>query len=466
MDLITDVKTAYTWLGIAVAFIFYYGLSAHGLPKEQALAACIAGITVIWWITEALPVPVTSLVPIVAFPLFGIVDYKEIALSLGNHVILLLMGAFMLSKAMEKSGVAKRLAVYLLRLVGVDSGKRLVFGFMLTSSLLSMWISNTATTLMMLPIAMAVMKDLSSTNPANKQLRQALILGIAYAANVGGVGTLVGTPPNIIFAGIYQELTGSDFSFALWLSVGFPVILLAIPIMSLWLTRRVGKTEPVELPKLSVWRVEERRTLLIIALTAFAWVTRKEPLGGWSQLFGLPLVGDSTVVLIAIIILFALPNGKGGRLLDWEHAKAIPWGTLLLFAGGIALAKGMNAAGLVAHLAEGLQGLTVLPVYVMMLSLCLIVTFLTEVTSNTATTTLLMPVLAACAMATGVSPELLMVPAALSASCAFMLPVATAPNAIVFGTGEFRVTDMLREGIVLSLLLALIIASVSYVRLL
>ena len=459
------IKKWSTLFGLIIALMGYTLLNAHGLPHPQAIAAAIALLTLLWWITEALPIPATSLVPLAAFPLFGIVSHKTIAYSLGNHVILLLMGAFMLSKAIEKSGIAKRLALYLLYIIGGQSGKRLVLGFMLAASFLSMWLSNTATTLMMLPIAMACIDNLDLLNNRNRQLQQALILGIAYAANVGGVGTLIGTPPNLIFAGIYEELTGNYFDFSAWLAIGLPIVMIALPFMAWWLTRGLEKTAPVELPRLDAWRQEEWRTLLIVGLTAIAWITRKEPFGGWSLAFNLPMVGDSTVVLVAVILLFATPNGKSGRLLDWEHAKTIPWDTLLLFAGGIALAKGMSASGLVTVLANKLAILTVLPTYAMLLSLCLIVTFLTEMTSNTAITTLLMPLLASVAMATKLPPSLLMIPAAISSSCAFMLPVATAPNAIAFGTGTLHISDMIKKGFILSLLLAFIIATVCYLQL-
>lgn len=405
------------------------------------------------------------MVPIAAFPLFGIVNHKAMAASLGNHVIVLLMGAFMLSKAMEKSGVVKRLALVMLNAVGANSGKRLVLGFMLATAVLSMWISNTATTLMMMPIALAVMGQFEKNEQHTPQLKQALILGIAYAASLGGVGTLIGTPPNVIFAGIYQELTSQEFHFATWMTVGMPVVMIGIPIMAAWLTRNVGKTAGVNLPRIGAWRIEEIATMAIVVLTALAWMTRLAPWGGWSSWLGLKTVGDSTVVLIAVICLFLFPNGKGGRLLNWKYAQAIPWGTLILFAGGIALAKGLSEAGVVKQMALGLAHITNLPLYPMILILCLMVTFLTELTSNTATTTLLMPLLAAVASATDVTPAQLMIPAAMSASCAFMLPVATAPNAIAFGTGELTVKTMMREGVVLSVVMAFIIATVCYIRL-
>lgn len=444
-------------IGPLLAFLSYLLLSKLGLDDKAAIAAAITILTVVWWVTEAIPIPATSLVPFALLPMFGILDHKTVASSLGSHVILLLMGAFMLSKALEKSGAHERLAVYMVRLVGVSSGRRLVLGFMLAAGFLSMWISNTATTLIMLPMALAILSHVD-----NRRLKVALILGIAYAASVGGLGTLIGTPPNIIFAAIYEENTGNEFSFFAWMKIGIPVVLISLPIMALWLTRNVTLEHDIELPTLGEWRPEEKRTLIVFGLTALAWITRGEPFGGWSALLDIKIAGDSTVALLAVVIMFVVPNGKGGRLLDWKTANSIPWGMLLLFAGGIAIAKGFTASGLSAILGEWLTSLSSLPPILMILTICLVVTYLTEITSNTATATLLMPILAVAAISTGIDPEILMIPAAMAASCAFMLPVATAPNAIAYGTGEIEIQDMVKEGFILSLIVSSIVAMVCY----
>jgi sodium-dependent dicarboxylate transporter 2/3/5 len=447
----------FIFLGPILAFGFYFLLSQFGLADKPAIAAGITLLTVIWWVTEAIPIPATSLVPFALLPLFGIVDHKTVASSLGSHVILLLMGAFMLSTALVKSGAHERMAVYMIRLVGVSSGRRLVFGFMLATAMLSMWISNTASTLIMLPIALAIL-----THVNNRKLKVALILGIAYSASVGGIGTPIGTPPNVIFMGIYEETTGREFGFLEWMKIGLPVVLISIPLMALWLTRSVTLDEKIQLPTLPKWRSEEKRTLIIFGLTAFAWITRGAPFGGWSELFNTPSAGDSTVALAAVVIMFMTPNGKGGRILDWNAAKEIPWGMLLLFAGGIALAKGFAASGLSSMLGEWLSSLANLPMIAMVLTLCLVVTYLTEITSNTATATLLMPILAVVGTSMGVDPAILMIPAAMAASCAFMLPVATAPNAIAYGTGEIEIKDMVIEGALLSFVVSCVVAAVTF----
>ncbi|MFQ3289299.1 MAG: sodium-dependent dicarboxylate transporter 2/3/5, partial [Alteromonadaceae bacterium] len=360
-------------IGPLLAFCSYWLLLHLGLDDKAAIASGITLLTVIWWVTEALPIPATSLVPFALLPLFGIVDHKAVASSLGSHVILLLMGAFMLSKALEKSGAHERLAIYMLRVVGVSSGRRLVFGFMLAAGFLSMWISNTAATLIMLPMALAILHQVD-----NPKLKVALILGIAYASSVGGIGTVIGTPPNVIFMAIYEEQTGREFGFLAWMKIGVPVVLIALPIMAFWLTRNVKLEHEIEIPKLGVWRAEEKRTLIVFGLTALAWIFRKEPLGGWSGYFDISIAGDSTVALFAVVVMFIVPNGKGGRLLDWDTAKSIPWGMLLLFAGGIAIAKGFVASGLSNLLGSWLTSLANLPVVVMILTICLVVTYLTE----------------------------------------------------------------------------------------
>lgn len=451
-------KNTFIYLAPIISLLSYFCLIFLGLKEPAAITAAITILTVTWWITEAIPIPATSLVPFALLPIFGIVDHKAIAASLGSHVILLLMGAFMLSKAIEKSGAHERLAMYMIKIVGSGSARRLVLGFMLSTAILSMWISNTATTLIMLPIALAILKHAKG----NGELAVALILGIAYSASVGGIGTPIGTPPNVIFMGIYEEHTGKEFSFLAWMKIGIPVVLVAIPLMAIWLTRKVKLTEKIHLPSLGAWRTEESRTLWVFALAALLWIFRKEPFGGWSGLLNMPDVGDSTVALFAVVLMFITPNGKGERLLNWSTAKDIPWGMLLLFAGGIAIAKGFSASGLSTLLGDWLSSFTELPPLLMMLSICLVVTYLTEITSNTATATLLMPILAIAAISSGYDPTIFMIPAAMCASCAFMLPVATAPNAIAYGTGLLSIKQMVKEGAILSATLSIIIAFVCY----
>jgi sodium-dependent dicarboxylate transporter 2/3/5 len=356
---------------------------------------------------------------------------------------------------MAESGAHRRIALYMVNLFGGDSARGLVLGFMAAAAVLSMWISNTATTLMLLPVALAVLEQ------SQKSLAIPLLLGIAYAASIGGLGTPIGTPPNLIFMQVHLDQFGHAPSFPEWMVWGIPVVVLFVPLAGLWLTRGITLKAPVSLPQVGAWRPAEKRVMIIFSLTAFFWITRQAPFGGWSGLFGLPQANDASVALIACVIMAALPNGEGGRLLRWKAANRIPWGVLLLFAGGITIAHAFMQSGLAEIIADQLGAIVDLPPWLLILSICLSVTFLTEVTSNTATASLLMPLLAATSVATGIDPMLLMVPAALSASCAFMLPVATAPNAIVFGSGKIRVKDMARAGFALNLVGAVIITLVS-----
>jgi sodium-dependent dicarboxylate transporter 2/3/5 len=442
---------------IAAIGAYYLCFITFGFQQSAAITAGITVLTVIWWVSEALPIPVTSLLPFALFPLFGVLSHTEVSSALGSHVILLLMGAFILSKSLERSGVHKRLAIMMVNAIGAHSKKRLVFGFMVATAMLSMWISNTATILIMLPIALAVLSQVPE-----RTLKIAMILGIAYSASVGGIGTLIGTPPNVIFAGLYEQQSGQEFSFLTWMMVGIPCVIVAIPIMAVWLTRKLKGPLQIDLPIAGKWRTEEIRTLSVFALAVLAWITRNEPFGGWSDWLGIQMAGDSTVALAAVVIMFLVPNGKGEKLLDWQTAVSIPWGMLLLFAGGIALAKGFTVSGLSKLIGDGLSSFTQFPLLATVLLLCLCVTYLTEITSNVATATLLLPILYLVGISYGVDPVVLMVPATMAASCAFMLPVATAPNAIAYGTGEIEIKDMVKEGAVLSFTISSILALLTY----
>jgi len=449
--------------GPLLGLLLFFTVTALGLSRDAAWTAAITAVCATWWVTEPIPIPATSIIPFAAFPLTGVLTHKEIATAYGHTLILLLLGGFILSTAMAASGAHKRLAVGMVRMVGGAGGSRLILGFMLATAVCSMWISNTATTLMLLPVALAVLEQ-DEEGGGGDTLKVPLLLGIAYAASIGGMGTPVGTPPNVIFMGIYSEATGTEIAFLDWMKIGIPAVAILIPITWVYLTRNLKGSRPLKLPTLGEWAPAEKRVLAVFGLTALAWVTRTTPFGGWSKLFDVPGAGDSTVALAAVVALFLIPNGKGGRMLDWETAAKIPWGLLLLFGGGIGIARGFEASGLSTALGSWLAndlGITAWPVVLMTITICMAVTFLTEVTSNTATTTLLMPVLAAAGIAAGIDPAALMVPAALSASCAFMLPVATAPNAIVFGTDMVTTKVMAREGFALNIVGALIITAIT-----
>ncbi|MDG1013373.1 MAG: SLC13 family permease [Luminiphilus sp.] len=420
----------------------------------MVVTSVTALLCIFWWIFEPIPIPVTSLLPLALMPMFGVLTPAQTGAAYGSPLILLLMGGFLLSRGMESTGAHKRVALGVIRLVGSESPRRLVLGFMISGAALSMWISNTATVLMLLPVALAVLDSAEQ----KERLAAPLLLGLAWSCSIGGMGTPIGTPPNLIFMQVYEDATGQAIGFAQWMSWGVPVVVTMIAVTALWLTRSLPNKLLVTLPETTAWRSAEKRVLVVFGLTGLAWMTRSEPFGGWRELLGIPGANDASVAFLAVIVLFVLRDNEGTPLITWQEAARIPWGVLLLFAGGICLASAFVASGLSAVAGEALVVLTTLPTYLMLLLICLAVTFMTEATSNTATTALLMPILAAAAIAAGVEPALLMVPAAMSASCAFMLPVATAPNAVIYGTDRVGISTMFREGLLLNLVGAFVVS--------
>ncbi len=442
-------------LAILICWIFHY---FGEMETKAVITLGIAIWTALWWIFEAVPIPIASLLPLSLLPLFGILEPKVVGEKYGHPLVLLLFGGFLLSKAMEKSGAHKRIALIMVN--ACPSGEKfLILGFMIATAFLSMWISNTATTLMMLPMALAVIQG-----SRNHQLTIPLLLGIAFAANVGGIGTPIGTPPNLVMIGAYSDLGYPELSFSEWMKFGIPVTIIMVLMIWLWLSRGITDRRKISLPHPGNWRVAEVRTLIVFGLTALAWITRSEPFGGWKTWLDLPNANDASVAFLAVIALFCIPSGNSqkDRLLDWKTANQIPWGMLVLVGAGLCLGEGFKQSGLSAKIAGTFSGIENLHLMGLLLGVCLLVTFLTEMTSNTATTNVLMPILGAAATASSIDPILLMIPAAMSASCAFMLPVATIPNAVVFGTGEVTVKRMAREGLVLNLLGALIISIICY----
>ena len=447
------------WPGLVSGLCLAVIMTVLEQPEAIVITAVVAWLCMLWWIFEPLPIPVTSLLPIAVFPISGVLTPEQVGASVGSPLIILLLGGFLLSRGMESTGAHHRIALSVVNLVGGHKPRRLVLGFMIAGALLSMWISNTASILMLMPVALAVLASCSDRN----SLAAPLLLGLAWSCSIGGLGTPIGTPPNLILVQVYEENTAQTISFGQWMSWGIPVVLILLPLAWWWVTRAVPRELDIQLPAVGPWRSAERRVLVVFGLTAVAWITRAEPFGGWQTWLDLPAANDASVALLAVVALFVVRDDQREPLIDWAKASQIPWGVLLLFGGGICLARAFVASGLSAQVGDALTAVAVLPVFAMMLLLALAVTFLTEATSNTATTALLMPVLAAVALAVEIDPLWLMVPAAMSASCAFMLPVATAPNAVVFGSGELPIRRMVREGFALNLMGALLIATVAWV---
>lgn len=444
---------------------------------------CVALLMAVWWITEAVPLAVTSLLPVALFPLFGIMDGKTVSGAYFNDVIFLFMGGFLVALAMERWGLHRRIALYILDFTGV-SPSRILLGFMLASFFLSMWISNTATVMMMLPIAMSVINQLDGLMKPGKSsgFSVGLLLGIAYSASTGGMATLVGTPPNLSFSRIFHIYfpLAPEISFAAWMMFALPVsVLMAAFIwIFLYFRFRPSKAEWTEIDKntftnqlkaLGKSSREERIIFVVFILLAFLWIFRSDldlgefSIPGWAGLFPeSKFINDGSIAIFMAVLLFLIPSKKGGTLLDWPTASKLPWNILLLFGGGFALATGFKESGLSLWFGEGLSGIAGLhPLYIIF-SVALLMTFLTELTSNTATTEMIIPILAGIAISSGIHPLLLMIPATLSASMAFMLPVATPPNAIIFGTSRISVRQMATTGLIINLFGAVIVTVMMY----
>jgi len=441
------------------------GLSDKGV-SVLAATAWIA----IWWITEAIAIEATALLPLILFPLAGVSSLGDTGAAYGHKFIFLFLGGFMIALTIEKWNLHRRIALHIIELVGT-SLIRVILGFMLSTALLSMWISNTATTVMILPIGMAVVAKLGEAfdRKDRNNFRKALMLAIAYSASIGGMATLIGTPPNLIFAGVVEETYQIEITFLQWFSLGLPVAVVLLIICWYYLSYRAfplkglqfpgGKTVIKEqLKNLGPMSRQEKMVLAVFGLTALAWVSRS-----FLLVKLIPKVDDTIIALTGAILLFILPSGKRGeRLLSWQDAVKLPWGVLLLFGGGIALAVGFQSSGLAQWIGTQLQTLGGVPIFILVLVIVATVNFLTEITSNLATTTILLPILAALAVMMGVHPFLLLIAATLAASCAFMLPVATPPNALVFGSGHIQMSDMIRTGVWLNLISILLLTLIVY----
>ncbi|MGI9517468.1 MAG: SLC13 family permease [Pirellulaceae bacterium] len=470
----TDPRIGIT---LCAALALLLGLTAwwSGMSGNTAIMAGLAAFMAVCWVTEVVPIPVTSLFPLALFPLFGVAPVDEVAASYGKPVIYLFLGGFLLALGLQRSGVHRRIALWIVDNAG-SQPSRLILGFMLASAGLSMWISNTATVLVMLPIALAVLEEAKQSGvspPALSKFGVALMLGIAYAADIGGMATPVGTPPNLVLLQLYSELVPDKppLGFGQWMIMGLPLSAIFLSCGWLLLTKVVfrfpgeslfGETDVIRSAResLGTIRRDEWITVIVFMVAAFLWMTRAKlqfgalTIPGWQSLLGLELMGDASVAIAAAAVLFMIPSTDhpGETLLTWKQATDIPWGLLLLFGGGFALAKGFELSGLSESIGEALTAFKDVHPIVLVATVCLCITFLTEVTSNTATTSLILPILAEASRAMGIDPLLLMIPATLSASCAFMMPVASPTQAIVFGSGYVSIRQMVRAGIWFNLL--------------
>lgn len=471
-----------------------------GMSPEAHKTAAVAVLMICWWISEAVHIGVTGFVPIALFPLLGVTSSGAVSAHYGNHLIFLFVGGFIIAQAMERWNLHRRIALAIIDRFG-SRPRPIVLGFMVATALLSMWISNTATTMMLLPMAMAVVNQLVGSAqvrgaPEGVQHEQlardtfgpVLLLGIAYAASIGGLGTVVGSPTTVAFLGFATEAFPDlpPIGFAQWSMIGLPIIVVFVPLTWLYLCRfgtaiplsavRFSSSQSVirdERAALGAMSVPEKRVMIVAASTGLLWILRAPIdlggffLPGWSQLFPVPgSVHDSTVAMTMAILLFMLPSGKSGdasRLLDWRHAaRGTPWGIVFLLGGGFALAAGITESGLAAWLGAWLGVLGGLPSWVLVVAVCVLTTAMTETTSNVATVLMLSPVVAAMAGEVGVHPYLLLIPMAVTSSFAFTLPVATPPNAIIFSSGWITIPQMVRAGVLLDVIGLLIVPMAVY----
>ena len=456
------------FLFILIKFFFH----PEGLDDSaNAILASTVWIAV-WWITEAISIPATALLPIILFPLTGGLSLSETTSSYGHKYIFLFLGGFILAIAIEKWNLHKRIALNIIKLIGTNIN-RIILGFMVATALLSMWISNTATAVMILPVGMAIIAQLQDNPKTQKDenliFGKALMLAIAYSASIGGMATLIGTPPNLVLAGVIESTYHTEITFSQWFMFGFPISVILLFICWVYLTKFAFKFNQKEFPggkseiekqlkELGKISYEEKAILSVFLLTAIAWISRSFLLVKW-----LPEIDDTIIAIIASIVLFLVPNSKKNKaLISWEDTVKLPWGILILFGGGMALALGFESTGLASWIGNQLTSLEGVSVFVLLLILITSVNFLTEITSNMATTAMLLPVLVSLATVIDVHPYILLVSATVAASCAFMLPVATPPNAVVFGSGYLKIEDMVRKGIWMNIISIIILTLIVY----
>ncbi len=449
-------------------FILTMALISPGDPAAGGMSAGARGVLAgtlwiaVWWITEAIPIAATSLLPIILFPLTGGLDIHATTKAYGHPMIFLFIGGFMIAVAIERWHLHRRIAMKIIAAMGTKSS-RIILGFMLATALLSMWISNTATAMMMMPIGLAIVDQLNAFQAQQNEnsgfhptvFGKALMLSIAYAASIGGMATLIGTPPNLVFLGIVKQLYNVEISFVQWMYFGLPISVVLLMICWIYLVRFAFPIRQQQIPgsqaemarqlaALGKMTREERRVLIIFGLTALAWITRSFILSKF-----IPGINDTVIAISGALSLFLIsaPNQPGEKLLDWESAVRLPWGIVLLFGGGLAIAAGFKTSGLAEWIGTQFHLLHGISFIIILLLVIAAINFLTEITSNTATATIILPILSALALAIDVHPFGLMIAATVAASCAFMLPVATPPNAVVFGGGKLEISDMVKAGV-------------------
>lgn len=465
-----NLPAAGFYLGIILFITVLLLPEPEGMSPDAWKTTALALLMASWWITEAIPIAATSLLPIVFLPLLGIAPIGDATAPYANPLIFLFLGGFIIAIAMQTWNLHRRIALRIIHFVGTRPSS-IIIGFIIASAFLSMWVSNTATALMMLPIALSVLQ-VSREKDSNISITNfeiVLMLSIAYACNIGGIATLIGTPPNALLAGFMLDNYDVEISFAKWMAVGLPLVLVMLPLMYIILTKLVFPVKLKELPggsevinqqlkEIGPITKPEQRIALVFGVTAALWIFR--PL--LTDL--LPGLSDPGIAIFSAIMLFLIPSGNqpGQKILNWENLRGLPWGILILFGGGLSLAMGISRSGLADWIGQSVEQFGILPMLFIILLVILIVVFLTEITSNTATTAAFLPILASTAIGMGQDPMFFVLPAAIAASCAFMLPVATPPNAIIYGSGKVTIPQMAKAGLWLNILCSILLSLAAY----
>ncbi len=455
-------------------FTMVYLLPLEGLEDQGRFVLGTALWIAAWWITEAIPLAITSLLPLILFPLGGALSIGKTGAQYGSPIIFLFMGGFILALAVERCNLHKRIALFIIYHIGTD-GQKIILGFMLATAILSMWISNTAAALMILPVGLALFGQIKSflenhnTEKGIQTFGKALMLGIAYSASIGGTATLIGSPTNLVFSGAVATIFDEDVSFLSWMLFAAPIAIVLLIFTWVYLTRIIYKIPTFKIPGIKVeiehqreslgkMTNEEKNVIIVFGLVSFFWVTRTLL---WQDL--IPGLNDTIIALAGALLLFVIPDSKGEKfLMDWEGMKKLPWNILLLFGGGLALASGFQDSGLAGWIGEQFSQFRGISFFLILLITIASINFLTEVTSNVATASVFMPVFASLALGLGIHPYFLMVGTSMAASYAFMLPVATPPNAVVFGSNLISIRDMVRAGFGLNIISILILTLMCY----
>lgn len=479
----SKTTSSYKLFGFLAGPVFFLILTSslnniEGLEPKAPQVLGLAAWMVIWWITEAVPLAVTALLPLVIFPVFEVFSMEEAATPYANPIIFLFMGGFIIALAMEKQNLHRRIALNIIRLTGT-SANGIILGFMLATAFLSMWISNTATAVMMLPIAASVVELLKDKQHENneryRKFALGLMLSIAYAANIGGTTTIIGTPPNVVFVGYMKQFYDQDIEFGRWLFVGIPVCFTLLFVTYMMVTRvlfphqlkKLAGSDTLiydKLQELGAMSLAEKLVAGVFLMTAICWIFKSQV----NSLLGGDYLNDTVIAMGGGILMFILPVRLRTQeyVLDWQSTEKLPWGILLLFGGGICLAKGMDSTGVVELVGKSLAGEGNMSLWLIVLLLTGFALFITEIMSNVALTVVFIPIVLGIADNIGVNPLYLAIPVTLAASCAFMMPISTPPNAVVFSSGYIKISDMVKAGFLLNVIsiLVLVLVALSIVR--